>query len=126
MSRLVLLPSFSLASPTILPRVVKVVCESLSKPIYYTFYQIREGTKFFGCRFHQSLRFKAYILLHTPKVLRENQIIRFPTFDSLRDSSVGSTTLNSWMMLERYTNLKEEVGVQFPAVKSPLYLTKTC
>ena len=34
-------------------------------------------------------------------------------------------TLNYWMMVERYSNLKEEVGgSNLPAVKSPLYLTK--
>jgi hypothetical protein len=35
-------------------------------------------------------------------------------------------TLNYRMMVERYPNLKEEVGgsIQFPAMKSPLYLTE--
>jgi hypothetical protein len=36
-------------------------------------------------------------------------------------------TLNYWMIVERYPNLKEE-AVQFPTMKSPLYSTKknTC
>ena len=37
----------------------------------------------------------------------------------------SKATLNYWMMVERYPNLKEEVGGSIPAVKSPLYLTET-
>ena len=33
--------------------------------------------------------------------------------------------LNYWMMVERYSYLKEEVVGPIPAVKSPLYLTET-
>jgi hypothetical protein len=33
-------------------------------------------------------------------------------------------TLNYWMIVERYPKRMEWLVVQFPAVKSPLYLTK--
>ena len=39
-------------------------------------------------------------------------------------SNWSKTTLNYWKMVERYPNLKEEVSVPFPAMKSSLYLTK--
>ena len=38
----------------------------------------------------------------------------------------SETTLNYCMVVERYPNLKEEVDGSIMAVKSPLYLTRTC
>ena len=35
-------------------------------------------------------------------------------------------TLKYWMMVEGYQISKKKSAVQFPVVKSPLYLTETC
>ena len=36
----------------------------------------------------------------------------------------STTTLNYWMMVERYPNSRKNLAVQFPTVRSPLYLTE--